>query len=183
MKFKKVIAICKKSKRFILYDCAGFQMLSDGAAAYELIGHPTYDEDSLSMVAEVTDDTVSIEQRFEIPFNINDSCPEDEECEFFSTTFGYRGAVLQSVRSVSGIAFLDSKYLAPFSGEDYTVWKRKSLYVIKVGMLAKAFICPMLIQNDESLVKELNQIICFVTNQKAKENAEEKEINEQLVLN
>ena len=181
MKFKKVIAICKKSKRFLLYDCDGLQMLGDSAAAYELIGHPIYNEDSLSMVAEITDGAVSFEQKFEIPFNMNDSCAEDEECELFNTTFGYRGTVLQPVRSASGFAFLDSKYLTPFLGEDYTVWKRNSLYVIKVGLLAKAFICPVIIQNDTPLVKELNQIIDFVTIKRQKENTEEG--NEQLVLN
>ena len=126
------------------------------------------------------DGAVSFEQKFEIPFNMNDSCAEDEECELFNTTFGYRGTVLQPVRSASGFAFLDSRYLAPFLGEDYTVWKRNSLYVIKVGLLAKAFICPVVIQNDTPLVKELNQIIDFVTIKRQKEKTEEG--NEQMVL-
>lgn len=181
MKFKKVLAICKKRKRFTLYNCGDFQMLSDGAAAYELIGHPIYDEDSLMMVAEISNDTVAIEQKDKIPFDINDSCEDDEMCELVDITFGYRGNVLQPVRSKSGTEFIDKKYLAPFSGEEYTICKRKSLYVIKVGMLAKGFICPIIIQ-DTAFKKELNQIIQSITDEVPKESASDDN-GEQLILN
>ena len=57
MKFNKIIAICKKSKTFIIHttDNGKLQWLSNGYACYPLHGHPLYDEESIFNVASMTD--------------------------------------------------------------------------------------------------------------------------------
>lgn len=170
MKFKKIVSICKKNKRFTLYNCNDFQLLSDGSAAYELIGHPEYDKESMQAVAEITNDSIIIEQKFETPFDIRDNTAADRPCELINMNICYRGNVWQPVVSENNIAFINNRYLTPFSDEEYTIWKRDYIYVVKIGMIAKAFICPAMEQNDDSFVKEL----CLL--QRLTVNAREKMI-------
>ena len=184
MKFKKIIAICKKSKRFTLYNCGDLQLLSDGSAAYELIGHPEYDEESLQAVAEITDDSIMLEQKFEIPFDINDNTEADKPCELINMSICYRGKVWQPVKSDDNLTFINSKYLAPFADEEYTIWKRNYIYVVKVGMIAKAFICPAMMQNDNSFLRDLDQLhrLTVNTREKAIDTVDSTD-PEQMILN
>lgn len=163
MKIKKAFDICKKAKTIILYRnrLGDVQMLSDGAAVYPLDNLPELDEEYICQIYDIND-----KQREKIRFMIDEPLPEgymfddvdpaETETQIMDFSIKMDGCgVLLPIFTESGIKFINTIYLTPFSDTDsgdihITMRRTKSgleYFALKVGMLLYAIILPVDIIN------------------------------------
>ena len=156
MKIKKIIALCKSSKRLFLYDISKDrpQMLSDEKAAYFLEECPRFTINSLYTTYDISEKQAEkivsgIRGGEPEGYNISD-CDEDEVlCEPFSISIASCGKQYRAYKTSEGVAFVDEKYFAPFEGDcDYfEIYERRRTdgqiyFAVKIGLYLKAIILP-----------------------------------------
>ena len=71
MKIKKIIDVCKKRKRIHLFYIGQTQWISDGVAAFPLIGCPEFDKESLCRTFDIAEKTAD-----KIYFELSDHPPQ-----------------------------------------------------------------------------------------------------------
>lgn len=170
MKIKAVAAICKKNKRFCLYDSItesggdGAQWLGDGFCAYPLQGLPRLEEESIYTMFDITDKQQDkiIFRRDALPEGINfkdtDACENILEDEKLS--FAVDGKVLRPLHTQQGITFIDAAYLAPFAdvADMLELFERVTpggqIYIAaKTGLLLVGIIFPYNLIREEFVEK------------------------------
>lgn len=159
MKLGKVGALCKRAKRFIIYNVYGGQWISDGCAIYPLVDLPRFDEDNIYTLFDIPEDKrgkVQYDEKTGLPYGvvISDSVPDEVEVRHTFIGISYRGEVYTPVCGRGGILFIDRRYLAPFS-DDITIYERyypnsdRSYLAVKRGMLLEGVIFPSDIATQE----------------------------------
>ncbi len=168
MKIKKVAALCRKSKRFHLWNQRNQlgeiirQWLGDGCAMYALNGAPVLDESSLCALFDISEtDREKMEIRLEdVPAGINlgDSVLGEKPVERDYPDILYEDALLHCMESDGRLLLVDSRYLSPLDDmpEKY-FFERETAnlpYVaVKAGMLIRAVISVFEIKNRDYLVQ------------------------------
>lgn len=122
MKIKALAAICKRQKRFFLYDGpegSTAQWLGDGCAIYPLFKMPPLNEQNIYTIFDIPE-----KQQSKMHFSEN---PLPEGVEFADAVacenvldparieIGYAGRALRPLLTSQGLVFIDVQYLAPLS--------------------------------------------------------------------
>ena len=185
MKFNKIIAICKKSKTFIIHttDDGELQWLSNGYACYPLHGHPLYDEESIFNVASMTDKQAEkclyTESTMPKELNADDIADDEQEVQELFPQFYVGGSLMMPVSTSEGLKFINRGYLAPIEDEEsYQIYERHNkrgiYFVIKAGMFVKAIVTESDIISEkfvESIADIHSQIATAYAIKKGKEKA------------
>lgn len=159
MKIKSIAAICKKSKRVVLYskrDAEGDivqQYISDGSAVYPVFGLPVLDEESILTIFDIPEKQREdwLVKDADIPGGINfgdmDNC--EQIIERVGLSIVYAGKTLKPLQTRRGLVFMESRYLAPISDvlDVMELYERatpggKPYIVAKAGFLLQAVILP-----------------------------------------
>lgn len=174
MKMKKLVALCKRTGIFRLFDKIGEggellgQWMGDGYAAYPLNGIPVLDEETLCAVFDITEkqrEKFSI-RRVEMPETVNfdDTDPAERLITEDDVSIIYSGIEVKPLKTRSGIIFIQSKYLSPLEDvlEVTQLFERQtpdglSYIVAKTGLLIAAVIFPYSVVDDR-FVDRLEEI-------------------------
>ena len=169
MKIKKIVDMCRREGVVRIYDGEGStQWISNGYACYPLYDVPELSEDEFFTVfdfsAKQRDETVF--QRTTLPESLSfkDFDTTDRRCEKLSPSIPYGSRILIPYKTVRGIKFLDSEFLAPLIGEsgESEVFERlndkgEPYFAIKAGMCLRAIVMPFNALN-RSFVENIEQI-------------------------
>lgn len=184
MKIKKIVDLIKKRGVLIIYeDADGAQLLSDGQAIYPVVDMPSLDAVLFCSMYDITDKQTNkmvIQDCIPLPEHLDFSdCVENEkpvkEC-FINIETSNR--ILVPYETSQGIAFIDKKYLAPFSDMDeqmLCICERYTsagqlYFAVKNGMLLVGIIYPYKCI-DEHFVEDINLLAkgCTIALQNVKE--------------
>ena len=175
MKIKKIVDICRREGVARIYEDANdTQWLSCGFACYPLYEVPELSEDEFFTIFDFSDKqrNETIFERAEFPAFLNtfDTTPGELLCEKLSPNIPFGSRLLIPFKTVSGIKFLDSEYLAPFAGETnkIEVYERASAkgepyFAVKIGMCLRAIIMPFNAVN-KSFVDNIAEIYSLCKN-------------------
>lgn len=184
MKIKKVVDICRREGVARIYDDEnGTQWLSCGYACYPLYDVPKLSEDEFFTTFDFTPkqrgDTVFARVTFPSNLSTSDAYPCEDLCEKLSPNIPFGSRLLIPFNTTSGIKFLDSEYLAPFTGEtnEIEVYERVSAtgehyFAVKIGMCLRAIIMPFNAIN-RSFVDNIAKIYSLCKNALFNKEAEE----------
>lgn len=190
MKLKKVSAICKREKRYYLFDRTtesggGEQWVGDGCAVYLLDGLPHLNEDNLCRMFDISEgqrDNIIIKQT-KAPDSIcwEDTNMDESEAKDMEPGLIYEGRELLPLMTREGIIFIDKKYLSPFNGEGEYIrlYRRRTsegqAYIaVKAGLMIRGVIFPVDVVSDK-LVNCLGDMLreCRRATEKAKGQSNE----------
>lgn len=123
MKIKSIVSICKREKRFCLYDDEraenAAQWLGDGSAVYPLLKMPPLDKESIFAVFDIPDKQASKMFVRQEPLPVSIDFRDAVECEnvlkLDEMEIGFAGRVLQPLHTSQGLQFIDTKYLEPLA--------------------------------------------------------------------
>lgn len=163
MKIKRIAALCKKSKCYMLCsktDGQGqiTQWLGDRNALYPLDGLPLLDEDSLCRMFDISEkqkDKAYISQE-DMPswINTEDADPAERPVKEEDLGFIHYGMELLPIMTQGGIVFIQQKYLSPLEDELETLgfYERKTekgqVYIaVKAGLMLRAVVLPCEVVN------------------------------------
>lgn len=163
MKLKKISSLCKKRKRYILFDQPDTegritQWLGDSSAAYQLSGLPVLDEDSLCKLFDIPEKRRGsfYIHRVEMEMDVSDTSPSDQLIEGMGLCLTYKGLELLPLRTQTGVLFIQQGYLAPLEDEAELIelYERRSTkgnpyIVVKAGLFIRAVIMPVEIIKDD----------------------------------
>ena len=153
MKLKQIESLLKKKKTIITTHAEGCQWLSDGSAFYPVSGLPELTKENLFAIFDVP-----VEKRegyyFQeiIPPELNfDNADPGEQLTGKSDVYiVYEGRCLYPQITSQGLAFIDSKYLRPFYGQEdgFDIYERinakgHSYFAVKSGFLLLGLILPV----------------------------------------
>jgi len=173
MKFKKIIASCKKNAQIRLFEGEDGQWISDGGAMYPLFNMPKFDEESICRACDITEkqaEKMMIQYNDYLPsqFDYNDHSPNETPCEREEAIFGKIIPIMTS----HGMEFINGNYLLPFEDADddmLYIFERtqengQTYFVVKQGFALVGIILPYDCIN-ESFVKRLKNIYeqCEIT--------------------
>ena len=121
MKIKSIVSICKREKRFCLFDDEraenAAQWLGDGSAVYPLLKMPPLDKESIFTVFDIPDKQASKMFVRQEPLPVSIDFRDAVECEnvlkLDEMEIGFAGRVLQPLHTAQGLQFIDTKYLEP----------------------------------------------------------------------
>ncbi len=170
MKIKKVAALCRKSKRFHLWNQRNQkgeiirQWLGDGCAMYALNGAPVLDETSLCALFDISEaDRGKMEIRLgdvSAGINLGDSVLGEKPVERDYPDILYEDALLHCMESDGSLLLVDSRYLSPLDDmpERYIFGQEVGAahmpyVVVKVGLLVRAMISTFEIRNRDYFVQ------------------------------
>lgn len=156
MKVKALVAICKRQKRFFLYDGkegSNVQWLGDGCAVYPLLKMPPLNEQNIYTIFDIPE-----KQQSKMYFAQN-SLPEGVEFEDVAACenmldpakieIGYAGRILRPLNTSYGLIFIDVQYLCPLSdmADMIELYERvdrsgKPYIAVKNGFMLVAIIMP-----------------------------------------
>lgn len=127
MKLNKIIGLCKKQKRVIIYNRRhgdgeiAEQWIGDGASCYRAEGVPILDSDSVATIFDIpaknADKWNILEMDLPTSYDFTDDAAESGEQIFDEDPIflQYGGAMLKPLRSRGGVPlFIDIRYLSPF---------------------------------------------------------------------
>lgn len=169
MKIKKIVDICRREGVARIYDDEKeVQWLSCGYACYPLYEVPELSEDEFFTIFDFTpkqrEDTVFGRAAFPASLSTQDFVLNERLCEKLSPNIPFGSRLLIPFKTVGGIKFLDSEYLAPFADEssDIEIYERVSgkgepYFAIKIGMCLRAIITPFNAVN-KSFVDNIEKI-------------------------
>lgn len=161
MKIKKIIDLCKRSKRLFLYDGGAEQWISDGCAMYPLFDLPQMDELTICRAYDIDD-----KQREKISFKYETSLPEffdfsddvdGEPSERGALSLFDGGRRIVPYTTSQGVVFIDERYLEPFYDGDTSLlelYERNradgSIYfAVKKGFTLVGLVLPVDVINDQ----------------------------------
>lgn len=170
MKIKKIVNTCRREGVARIYDTVegGVQWLSNGYACYPLYEVPVLSEDAFFTIFDFTpkqrSDTVISRSAFPESINNNDTAAGELLCEMLTPNIPFGSRLLIPLKTIGGIKFLDSEYLAPLADEsnDMEIYERISTkgepyFAVKVGLCLRAIITPFNAIN-KSFVEDIEKI-------------------------
>lgn len=169
MKIKKIVDICRREGVARIYeDSNDTQWLSCGYACYPLYEVPKLSEDEFFTIFDFSPkqrgDTVFARTAFPSSLSTLDISEAEMLCEKLTPNIPFGSRLLIPFKTVGGIKFLDSEYLAPFADEnsDIEIYERVSTkgepyFAIKIGMCLRAIIMPFNAVN-KSFVDNIEKI-------------------------
>lgn len=173
MKFKKIIALCKKNKQIRLFEGEGGQWISDGCAMYPLFNMPKFDEENICRACDITEkqaEKMMIQYNDYLPsqFDYSDTTPNETPCVREDAIFGN----IIPITTSHGMEFINGNYLLPFEDADddmLYIFERtqengQTYFVVKQGFALVGIILPYDCIN-ENFVKRLKRIYeqCEIT--------------------
>lgn len=146
MKFNKLLAICKKSGEFLLHNGNECQWLGDSLCLFPLYDHPTYDSETIANVASLTskqkDKTIIQVRELKNDSIFADAVDDESYCEMYDVAIQFRDGVYKAISTKDGVRFINARYLAPLSDEEYELYERDYLnykfIVAKIGFVVNA---------------------------------------------
>lgn len=176
MKFNKIIAICKKHGKFTIVTKhnvngeAEYQLLGDGLAVYPLYGHPIYNEEYLTSVADLSnkkaDETMFIYENITDENTLYSDCTaEDEVCNLSTVSLCINGVTYVPVLFRNEIDFINAYYLTPIYDDDIEVYWRaeqpngNNVFAVKTGLNLSALILGSKSLIPDTMVNELAKIL------------------------
>lgn len=169
MKIRKIGALCKAYKRFVVYNVGnGMQWISDGYAAYPLYDLPPLEEDNVFAIFDIPEDKrgkMYFDERHGVPSGMSfaDAVADEIEIKPYLIGIIWHGEIYYPCKSREGILFIDKKYLSPFEEGAvlYERWADNGVpyIVVKRGMLIEGVITPAGIAT-----AELADLMCEVGN-------------------
>lgn len=171
MKFRKIIDLCKKENRLLLYNQEKLtetptQWISNGAAIFALYDMPEMYIEAICRMYDIpnskydnmyTSHFQTLPEAFDFSDMLKDEIPVDRiEIEVIRS-----GLQLVGLKTSTGIEFVDRRYLAVFDDEIELYERRLAsgqiYFAVKKGMLLQAIIMPVQVLN-ENFVKELKEL-------------------------
>lgn len=172
MKVKKLINICKKSGRVMLFETQGgeIQWLGDDIAVYPLYELPLFDEYTLCKAYDITEkqaERIMFRHEPELPsgYYYGDIESGETLCEPIEMVIAACGTSVQPYRTSHGIMFIDRKYFQPLEDEnesalevyERTTAKGNMYFAIKRGFELLCIVMPFDIVN-KKFVNMLREI-------------------------
>lgn len=159
MKIKKVVDLIKKRGVLIIYeDADGAQLLSDGSAVYPVVDMPSLDAVLFCSMYDITDKQTNkmvIQDCIPLPEHVDfrDVVENEKPVKNCFINIEASNRILIPYETSQGIAFIDKKYLAPFSDMDEQmlvgiIYPYKLIdkhFVEDINSLAKG--CTLALQN------------------------------------
>ncbi len=154
MKMKAIAAICKRQKRFYLFDSeVGEQWLGDGCAIYPLFKMPQLNEQNIYTIFDIPERQQSkmyfTQGALPEGVNFEDTVQCENILEPAKMEIGYAGKVLRPLLTSQGLIFIDVQYLEPLSdvADMIELYERvdragKAYIVAKTGFILMAVIMP-----------------------------------------
>lgn len=154
MKIKKVVDICRREGVARIYDDENnIQWLSNGCACYPLYEVPELSEDEFFTIfdfsAKQRNETVFERTVFPASLSTKDITVAETLCEKLTPNIPFGSRMLIPFKTMGGIKFLDSEYLAPFADENAQIeiyervsGKGEPYFAVKIGMCLRAIIMP-----------------------------------------
>ena len=175
MKLNKIVSLCKREKRIVLFDehneegeVSG-QWIGDGTACYQVGGLPILEPSTVGTLFDVPakdEDKWDIREE-DLPPSVDFTDTPDGErmLEDYSVSLNYHGLTLKPLRAEGcDPVFVDVKYLAPFldSLESVFLFRRETrggmVYVaVKVGFVLKAIVPPCRVES-EAFIESLSRL-------------------------
>ncbi len=188
MKIKKIVDICRREGVARIYDDEKeVQWLSCGYACYPLYEVPELSEDEFFTIfdfsAKQREETIFERAAFPASLSTADFSEAEILCEKLSPNIPFGSRLLIPFKTVGGIKFLDSEYLAPFADEsnEIEIYERISgkgqpYFVVKIGMCLRAIITPFNAVN-KSFVDNIEKIYHLCRSALYNKEAEEERQN------
>lgn len=184
MKIKKVVDLIKKRGVLIIYeDADGAQLLSDGSAVYPVVDMPSLDAVLFCSMYDITDKQTNkmvIQDCIPLPEHVDfrDVVENEKPVKNCFINIEASNRILIPYETSQGIAFIDKKYLAPFSDMDeqmLVVYERYTAagqlyFAVKNGFMLVGIIYPYKLI-DKHFVEDINSLAkgCTLALQNVKE--------------
>lgn len=171
MKFKQIIALCRRSRTVCIYnrfDGEGLtQYIGDGMAIYACHGLPMMDADTVLQLFDVPDQerknwTVDVTLIPDWALDlVGDYYSGEQQLRPGNISITSGGVQYMPIYPQTGAPiWIDQQMLAPITG-DYTLYKRREVIAVKAGMF---FVSALpAINLDGALIAELNDIFARMT--------------------
>lgn len=161
MLIKKIIAICKKRKKLVIWNGKGVQYISDGAAIYPLYDMPVFDERSICAAFDVAADKVDVSMVEGVPaaFDFSDAAGGERQIDGSLMPIGEYVPYSTS----DGVRFLRREYLGPFCRDvDISIFERRDTageiyFAVKRGFCLVAVLTTEKVLTLE-FMKRLNEL-------------------------
>ncbi len=169
MKLKQIESILKAEKTIIVSENAFCQWLGNGAAFYPVYNLPKLTQENIFTMFDIPEDKRDkfyFEQRALPEFiNFEDGDETEEMLERSDISFYANGRALEPLKTSQGIAFINTRYLKPFSDSaaGYELYERtdklgKPYIVAKSGFTLLGVFAPYDLVN-ESFINSLETIL------------------------
>lgn len=194
MKIKQIESILKQEKTIIVAETECFQWLGNGSALYPVHGLPKLTKENIFTLFDIAEDKQEKfyfdERPLPAHLNFDDSDSSEQMIERGSMAFIAEGRVLEPLKTSQGIAFINSRYLKPFSNEanGYELYERTDtngrIYIaVKSGFILLGIIIPYDLVSNEFIqmlesVLELSRIALYNKRQ-LRVDAEQREESEE----
>lgn len=165
---QKVIDLCKKEKRMVLYSGGRMQWVGVGGAAYPLLKVPYLDANTVRAVYSLPDG-MTVEEKEGLPPHLSFADEERAERPVFMEKIQLNPLAdrLLTLRTSEGVCFIKEQYLKPLEeGENGSadLYERRStsgqIYIVaKQGMMLEAVIMPVVNVIKEDWLDDLQNLI------------------------
>lgn len=183
MKYKKIASFIKKRKYLSIHTKNNEQWISDGVAAYPVIGMPRMSEqEMLHFLDFQTDDNIVVAEWKPDEIITDDIAPHESLIESFGPSIIIGGNTCSTFYTPIGALVVDDKYIAPcftHCGEgELTFWlrfdkKEMPCIAVKKGFTLLAVILPIKTWGIGDDTLECYEKLCAMINF-ANENMKEK---------
>lgn len=194
MKLKQIEAILKAEKTIIVSETPTCQWLGNGIAFYPVYNLPKLTQDNIFTMFDISEDKRDkfyFEER-ELPSHLNfeEGDADEQILDRGTIAFCAQGRTLEPLKTSQGIAFINKRYLKPFSDamSGYELYERtdtfgKPYIAVKSGFMLLGVISPHDIVN-EVFVETLETILSLsrITLFNKKEKDRYDSDNEQMEL-
>lgn len=186
MNLDKVINICKKANRFVVFKQDDkTQWLGDNIASYLITNYPQFTPEYLTASASLkpndVEDTIFKIVNFPDKFETADISNNENFVGIPDITFNFPDSEYTPVFTSKGIRFIKTAYFEPFKKEEYELFERETpegqmYFVVKIGMFVSAIIMAQFDYLDTETVArfktiaEKMQLAHSIINEKKEEN-------------
>lgn len=168
MDLNKVINLCKKAKRFVVFrQNAKTQWLGDDVAAYLITGEPKFTPEYLTASAGLkpqdVENTIFKNSNFPDALDSSDNTDDEILVGISDITINFEDGEYTPVFTTKGVRFVKTLYFNPFSNDDYEIFTRETedgvlYFVVKIGMFVSAIIIAEDNHLDTSDVMQISKI-------------------------
>lgn len=181
MKINAIAQIMKNSYSIRLCKGNGEQYITNGIALYSLHNFPFMNTDQLCAVLGISEKKkgkYNIEDNAEIPECVNANINQYNPLERKNLLISYLGELYEPLNLHTGIAFINSKYLKPFSDleeislyDHYDINTRQHTIIVKAGFLFVGAIAPENIISEKlyDLLQKTTELVKAVLDKQAYE--------------
>lgn len=194
MKLKQIESILKQEKTIIVAETPYCQWLGNGSAFYPVHGLPKLTKENIFTLFDIAEDKREKFYFEERPLptylNFEDSDSTEVMLERGTIAFFAEGRALEPLKTSQGIAFINSRYLKPFSDEvnGYELYERTDkngrIYIaVKAGFILLGVIAPYDLVSDKFIqtlesVLELSRVAWYNKAQKITAAREQMSIDD-----